>query len=326
MIWIIVLSFIIIAKADEVLNNWAVLVCSSRYWFNYRHLTNVLSVYRKIKKFGIADDHIILMNAMETPCDPRNPYPGTQFNSNSRQINLYDGEIEIDYSGSDVNAESFLRVLTGRYYEGTPLSKRLESDANSSILLFLSGHGGDEFLKFHDSEELLSQDLENALQEMDLKRRYKEILLLVDTCQASTLSHRITAPRVTTISSSSKGENSYAYQSSKEMGVAVIDRFTYATMKFFENNNVSVNGMSRSSLTVGHYFSSLDSRFLYSTSAVSQTADTRQLHDIALHNFFGASRDVCVVNIINTDATTDASREATLAFSDYFDSYCNNSL
>ena len=28
-------------------NNWAVLVDTSRFWFNYRHVANVLSVYRR---------------------------------------------------------------------------------------------------------------------------------------------------------------------------------------------------------------------------------------------------------------------------------------
>jgi phosphatidylinositol glycan class K len=49
-------------------NNWAVLVCSSRYiianndslcfnrfWFNYRHVANVLSFYQSIKRLGIPD-------------------------------------------------------------------------------------------------------------------------------------------------------------------------------------------------------------------------------------------------------------------------------
>ena len=34
-------------------NNWAVLVCASRYWFNYRHVANTLSVYRSVKRLGI---------------------------------------------------------------------------------------------------------------------------------------------------------------------------------------------------------------------------------------------------------------------------------
>ncbi len=31
-------------------NNWAVLVDTSRFWFNYRHVANVLSIYRSVKR------------------------------------------------------------------------------------------------------------------------------------------------------------------------------------------------------------------------------------------------------------------------------------
>ena len=39
------------------------LVCASRYWFNYRHIANTLSMYRTVKRLGIPDSNIILMLA-----------------------------------------------------------------------------------------------------------------------------------------------------------------------------------------------------------------------------------------------------------------------
>lgn len=36
-------------------NNWAVIVCTSRFWFNYRHVANALSMYRSVKRLGIPD-------------------------------------------------------------------------------------------------------------------------------------------------------------------------------------------------------------------------------------------------------------------------------
>ena len=39
----------------------------------------------------------------------------------------------------------------------TPLSKRLRTTNTSNILVFLSGHGGDEFFKFRDTEEMSTQ-------------------------------------------------------------------------------------------------------------------------------------------------------------------------
>lgn len=38
-----------------------------------------------------------------------------------------------------------------------------------------------------------------------LKRRYNELLLMVDTCEAHSMTNRITAPRVITMASSLKG-------------------------------------------------------------------------------------------------------------------------
>lgn len=35
--------------------NWALIVCTSRFWFNYRHIANALSMYRVVKKLGIPD-------------------------------------------------------------------------------------------------------------------------------------------------------------------------------------------------------------------------------------------------------------------------------
>jgi hypothetical protein len=46
--------------------------------------------------------------------------------------------------------------LPGHHAPGTPASKRLRSGPHSNVLLYLTGHGGDEFLKFHDQVRQLS--------------------------------------------------------------------------------------------------------------------------------------------------------------------------
>ena len=71
-----------------------------------------------------------------------------------------------------MTVENFLRVLTGRHENAVPRSKRLLSDEGSHILLYMTGHGGDEFLKFQDSEELQSHDLADAVKQMKEKRRF----------------------------------------------------------------------------------------------------------------------------------------------------------
>jgi len=140
-------------------NNWAVLVCASKFWFNYRHMANTLGMYRTVKRLGIPDSNIILMLADDAACNSRNRSPGYVWMDPSRVLDLYGETVEVDYRGYEVTVEGVLRVLTGRVPPHTPKSKRLESDARSNVFLYMTGHGGDEFLKFQDQEEISAFDL-----------------------------------------------------------------------------------------------------------------------------------------------------------------------
>lgn len=120
-------------------NNWAVLVDTSRFWFNYRHVANVLSVYRSVKRLGIPDSQIILMVADDMACNPRNPRPATVFNNANQHINVYGGDVEVDYRGYEVTVENFVRLLTGRTQNGTARSKKLLTDPGSNVLIYLTG-------------------------------------------------------------------------------------------------------------------------------------------------------------------------------------------
>ena len=88
------------------------------------------------------------MVADDMACNPRNPRPATVFNNQNQHIDVYGDDVEVDYRGYEVTVENFVRLLTGRLPESTPSSKRLLTDAGSNILIYMTGHGGDGFLKF----------------------------------------------------------------------------------------------------------------------------------------------------------------------------------
>ena len=52
-----------------------------------------------------------------------------------------------------------------------PRSKRLLSDERSNIFVYMTGHGGNEFLKFQDNEEISAFDIADAFEQMYQKRR-----------------------------------------------------------------------------------------------------------------------------------------------------------
>ncbi|KAK1283539.1 Vacuolar-processing enzyme beta-isozyme [Acorus calamus] len=272
-------------------NNWAVLVCTSRFWFNYRHMANTLSLYRTVKRLGIPDERIILMLADDMACNARNNYPAQVFNNENHQLNLYGDNVEVDYRGYEVTVENFLRVLTGHHETAVPRSKRLLSDEGSHILLYMTGHGGDEFLKFQDNEELQSHDLADAVKQMKEKHRFKELLIIVDTCQAATLFSQLHSPDVLAIGSSKKGENSYSHHLDSDVGVSVVDRFTFYTLVFFEKLNMYSNA-SLSSL-----FNSFNPSLLMSTAYYRMDLYKRPLNEVPVTNFFGS-----VMKTIHTDS------------------------
>ncbi|KAJ8693951.1 glycosylphosphatidylinositol anchor biosynthesis, variant 2 [Pleurotus ostreatus] len=191
-------------------NNWAVLVCASRYWFNYRHMANALGMYRTVKRLGIPDSNIILMLADDAACNPRNKFAGCVYANKGRHLDLYGDNIEVDYRGNEVTVENFIRVLTGRVAPSMPRSKRLLTDANSNIFVYMTGHGGNEFLKFQDNEEISAFDIADAFEQMYQKKRYNEIFFMIDTCQANTMYSKFYSPNVLATGSSVLGENSYS--------------------------------------------------------------------------------------------------------------------
>ncbi|KAK3940270.1 gpi-anchor transamidase [Diplogelasinospora grovesii] len=252
-----------IVEAEHT-SNWAVLVSTSRFWFNYRHLANVLSMYRTVKRLGIPDSQIILMLPDDMACNPRNAFPGTVYSNADRAVDLYGDNIEVDYRGYEVTVENFIRLLTDRVGDEMPRSKRLLTDDRSNILVYMTGHGGNEFLKFQDAEEIGAFDLADAFEQMWEKKRYHEILFMIDTCQANTMFSKLYSPNIIATGSSELDQSSYSHHADNDVGVAVIDRYTYYNLEFLESE---VRDTS-SKKTIGDLFDSYTYEKIHSNAGV----------------------------------------------------------
>nr|CAD7429514.1 unnamed protein product [Timema monikensis] len=267
-------------------NNWAVLVDTSRFWFNYRHVANVLSIYRSVKRLGIPDSQIILMVADDMACNSRNPRPATVFNNAKQHINVYGDDVEVDYRGYEVTVENFVRLLTGRLPPGTPRSKQLLTDEGSNVLVYLTGHGGDGFLKFQDSEEVTSQELADALEQMWQKRRYHEIFFMIDTCQAASMYEKFYSPNILAVASSLVGEDSLSHHVDPAIGVYIIDRYTFYALDFLERVEPD------SSKMMGEFLAVCPKRVCISTVGVRLDLFPRDPHKVPITDFFGSLRPV----------------------------------
>ena len=88
------------------------------------------------------------MVADDMAYNPRNPRPATVFNSANQNINVYGDDVQVDYCGYDVTVENLVRLLTSR----------------GGIVIYMTGNGGDVFLKFQDSEEITNIELADAFE------------------------------------------------------------------------------------------------------------------------------------------------------------------
>ena len=77
----------------------------------------------------------------------------------------------------------------------------------------MTGHGGENFLKFRNVEEVSAQDLSGTFEQMWRNKRYKEILFVIDTCQAASMISMFNSPNIYGIASSIVGESSYSVPS-----------------------------------------------------------------------------------------------------------------
>lgn len=212
-------------------NIHAVLVSSSRYWFNYRHAMNALGFYQVLRENGIPNSQIVLMIADEYATNPRNPFKNGMYANGVKPAETwYDEETELDFRGADVTVQNFYDALLG-----TGAKSLQDTDEDSHLLVLLTGHGGDNFFKFQDEDELTSQDIANLMDELSRRKKFKKLLLIADTCQAFTLFDKVTTPNVYALGTSLRKENAYAHHSDIDIGLSVIERWTHGFLTQYRN-------------------------------------------------------------------------------------------
>ena len=293
----------------------ALIVSASRYFHNYRHMSNALLFYDMLRRLGLPDSRIVLMIAGLLPCDVHNTERPFMYGNLSRRRTLFPGDAEVDWRQEEVTVESVIGVLTNRMADCQLASsrKRLHSDQSSRLVIYLTGHGSEPFLKFNDQYELAVPELTSAILDAFALGRFSELVMLVDTCQASSLTMPLHAvpsgawrratvasstaaralPRVATFASSARGEHSYSYEIDSRLGVALSDAFTFQVY-FFIDRFASASAAGSSSVSLADIYSYVSQRGRLIPNVVAGasgcgTAARGAFRSMRLHALFGAA-------------------------------------
>lgn len=122
---------------------------------------------------------------------------------------------------------------------------------------------------------------------------------MIDTCQANTMYSRFYTPNIIATGSSEIDQSSYSHHADNDVGVAVIDRWTYYNLEFLETQVTSPT----SKLTLGNLFDSYDESKIHSKPGVRWDlfpGGAERGRERLVMDFFGNVQGVEVENVSNS--------------------------
>lgn len=193
----------------------ALLINTSKNFFNYRHMSNIQSLQYSLIKAGFPENDVISICREDPFLDSRNT---------SKDKIIIKSDISIPHVQTNIENLTEQYILNLLYLRHSLLYKLAEND---TLLIYMCGHGATEFFKVCDKYFIFTNDLMDAI--IYLSTRVKKALIILDTCQASTLIKPEKIPsNVCVVTSSKDNEFSFASTYETSLGVSSIDDFAYS--------------------------------------------------------------------------------------------------
>ncbi|KAI5132371.1 GPI-anchor transamidase subunit K [Nematocida ausubeli] len=196
-------------------SNRAILIDCSWQYENYRHFSNVIALQSLLEGNGFSPSDISVYFKDDLLDDKRMRVQSIQ----TDHFTLVKG---VDYTPIHRSTSYFeiLNMISGQD------SVLLGANEETNLLIYMTGHGGDGFIKYCNRKYFYTDDITNAIIKLQKIRQLKSILFIADTCQADTLIDETKLPKnVTFISTSLKGESSHSTTFSSALNVFPIDLF-----------------------------------------------------------------------------------------------------
>ncbi|KAI5172082.1 GPI-anchor transamidase subunit K [Nematocida sp. LUAm3] len=207
--------------------NKALLISCSWQYENYRHFANVLTLQTLLQKNGFSHKDISVFLKSDILNDKRNTFG---------ELCIGEDILRKDKEYASCNRRSLsyydiLNMLRGE--------DAIFEDANedTNLLIYITGHGGDSFIKYCNRSFFYTDDLTNAIMFLLNSRKLNKVLIISDTCQADTLFNFSVFPsNVTFLSTSLKGESSHSSNFHHDLNIFPIDLFVLSLYNFSKNN------------------------------------------------------------------------------------------
>merc|ERR550514_448268 len=186
----LLLPLVCLVPQEARAETWAVIAVGSFGYENYRHQAGACHAYQLLKRNGVKPSNIVLMMEDDVANSTSNPFPGQLFHTPTGS-DVYAG-CEVSYRGNQVTPKLFTAVLTGDA-AGAQNGPVLHSTSADDVFVYFVDHGGTGVVDFPHGGMLgtdttmSASDLLGALQTMQQKGMYKQLLFYMEACQSGSM-------------------------------------------------------------------------------------------------------------------------------------------
>lgn len=232
--------------------NAAVLINNSKYYYNYRMVSNVMALANSLHKLGFSDSDLLVCSHQTAFNYPANTPANTQRNiDDDLQHNLLTPQSKIGLVYEDVSLWRHLLAFNGRHEEDDPLSFRPLRGPVDNYFLYLTGHGGDKYMKIQYLQILFSRHFSDFLEDLFVSKKVNRAVAISDSCSAGTLFYTATDNvRAYLLGTSTWDDYSVSDGFDKALGQPVRDKFSSRFHKLLDriwrtNQSVTLDDLER---------------------------------------------------------------------------------
>ena len=226
-------------------DQYAVLVQGSEGFINYRHQSDVLSVYQLLRRGGFDDNHIILIVDRALAYDEDNPERGI-IRATPDGPDLLGGtnagvgfpHAAIDYDAATLTAADISSILLGE--QSSRLPKVLPKDAGQNVLFYWSGHGRTGEFTWREApngEGFTGEMMRQTAEQMLTQGHCRKLFVVAEPCYAESVVRPLEGiTGVLAMTGASGSEQSWADNWSPKALVWMSDRFSQNFVTLLSEN------------------------------------------------------------------------------------------
>ena len=158
-----------------------------------------------------------------------------------------------DYTGDNVNPETFLEILRG---EGDKLKRKgtgkvLKGRPSDDVFVYFADHGGHQRVNF-PNDYLSARTLTKTLKSMHKKNLYKNLLFYMEACNSGSMFEDFlpSALRILAVTASNPGEASYSCFYNETLDAFMADVFSALWLESAERSSHETVSILEQILTV----------------------------------------------------------------------------